>query len=239
MPRQYARKTPITKKAKAGRKVADVAQVIESVKAKSEESASAEENAASCGTSEAFVTTRELAAQMVAEGRFDYKEVADKVGINRETLSRWRKQPEFADRVTTITREMSAEIMKRGLCRKEYRLSTLASLQSKLLTVFEERGADPDMQNISGGKTGLIVKTYKIGKDICMPEYAVDAGAIRTLQAIQEQAAKELGQLVEKRETTLNLKEMTDEQIAATIADLAADSSADAGIGSASGVGQA
>jgi hypothetical protein len=39
-----------------------------------------------------------------------------------------------------------------------------------------------------------------------MTEYAVDTGLIRELRGIQEQVAKELGQLVEKRETKISLE---------------------------------
>jgi hypothetical protein len=110
--------------------------------------------------------------------------------------------------------------LKRGIARKDYRINCLANVHSKLLTVIEERAADPSMADVPGGKTGLMVKTFKVSGETVMTEYAVDTGTIKELRGIQEQVAKELGQLVEKRETKISLKDMTDEQLAELYAEI-------------------
>lgn len=213
MPRSYTPKTSEAGKSKRGRKAATVGEVMEKAISSPMLPYEPLEEA-----------PKEAAAQMISEGRYTFGEIAEKVRVDRKTIFAWRNDPVFAARVKEISREFSEQFKSLGICRKEYRIGTLANLQSKLLTVFEERGADSAMQEIAGGKTGLIVQTWKMGKDDCRPEYAVDTGAIRELRGIQEQAAKELGQLVEKRETKLSLKEVDDEQLAELIADLASES---------------
>jgi hypothetical protein len=159
-----------------------------------------------------LTAAQEQAALAVAEGRFEFRRIAEAVGIDTATLFRWRRDEPFASRVAEISAEFAAAAMKRGIARKDYRLNCLANLHSHLLTVIEERGAAEDMQAVPGGKTGLVVRTYKVSGESVVPEYSVDTGAIRELRSIQEQAAKELGQLVEKREIRL-LKDMTDEEL--------------------------
>jgi hypothetical protein len=167
-----------------------------------------------------LTAAQEMAAQMVAEGRFEFRMIAETVGIDTATLFRWRRENSFAARVAEISSEFAAAAMKRGIARKDYRIGCLANIHSKLLTVIEERGADPTMALIPGGKTGLVVRQYKISGETVMTEYAVDTGTIKELRGIQEQVAKELGQLVEKRETKISLKNMTDEQLAELYAEI-------------------
>jgi hypothetical protein len=163
---------------------------------------------------------QERAAQMIAEGRYQYAEIADKVGIEVRTLHYWRNLRPFMLRVEELSSDFQKRAWDLGLARKYHRITCLANIHSKLLAVIEKRAEDPDMQLVPGGNTGLLVKTYKVSGDTVMTEYAVDTGLIRELRAVQEQAAKELGQLVEKRETKISLKDMTDEQLDAFIADL-------------------
>jgi hypothetical protein len=167
-----------------------------------------------------LTATREQAAQLLAEGRYEFRKIAETVGIDTATLFRWRREEPFAARVAEISAEFAAAAMKRGIARKDYRINCLANVHSKLLTVIEERGADPSMADIPGGKTGLLVKTYKVSGETVMTEYAVDTGTIKEIRGIQEQVAKELGQLVEKRETKISLKDMTDEQLAELYAEI-------------------
>jgi Helix-turn-helix of insertion element transposase len=164
---------------------------------------------------------QEKAAQLLAEGRYELGEIAEKIEVDRVTLYRWRKDPEFAARVEEISREFAAAALKRGLARKEYRVNTLANLHSKLQEVIEERAADPVLANIPGGQTGLIVQQFKVSGETVIPEYAIDTGLIKEIRAIQEQVAKELGQLVEKKEMKIrSLEDLSDEELDAIIGDI-------------------
>lgn len=163
---------------------------------------------------------KEIAAQLLSEGRFQNKEIAEKIEVDLKTLFNWKKDEVFAARVAEISREFATAALKRGIARKEYRIDCLANVHSKILTVIEERAGAADMQNVPGGPSGLLVKSYKVSGETVMTEYAVDTGLIRELRGIQEQVAKELGQLVEKRETKISLKDMTDEQLQHLAAEL-------------------
>jgi hypothetical protein len=167
----------------------------------------------------------EQAAVLVAEDSRSDEQIAAQLGITRSTLATWKTRPEFVARVDEICRELAAVAMKRGIARKEYRVNTLANIHSKLLTVMEERAADPDLANIPGGKTGLIVRKAVVSAGVLVGyEYAVDTGLLRELRGIQEQASKELGQLVEKREMKIqSLEDLSDEELDAIIGDLEAE----------------
>lgn len=164
---------------------------------------------------------KEEAAQFVAEGRYEYGEIAEKIGIDRITLHRWRKEPKFAVRVTFLRKDLSDAALARAIRRKEYRVNILADLQSRLVAVIEKRAADPTMAEIPGGETGLLVRkpVASMGA-IAGYEYAVDTGMIRELRGIQEQVAKELGQLVDKHEQRFirGVEDLTDEELAAIAA---------------------
>jgi transposase-like protein len=163
---------------------------------------------------------REQAAQLIAEGRYEQAEIAETVGVERMSLYRWRKDPKFGARVDEFRRELNEAALKRAVARRQYRVNTLANRHSELLTVIEERAADPDLAKIPGGSTGLMVKTYKVSGETVMAEYAVDTAMLRELRGIEEAVAKELGQLVEKREHVVRgLKDLSDEELAALIAE--------------------
>ncbi len=161
----------------------------------------------------------EKAAVLVAEDARSDEQIAAQLGITRSTLATWKSRPEFAARVDEISGEFAEVALKRGIARKAYRVNTLANIHSKLLTVMEERAVDPDLANIPGGKTGLVVRKAVVSAGVLVGyEFAVDIGWIRELRAVQEQAAKELGQLVEKREVKIrSLKDLSDEELDAII----------------------
>lgn len=146
---------------------------------------------------------KEQAAQLIAEARYEYGEIAEKVGVDRVTLHRWRKNEKFAARVDQLREELNDAALQRAIARKQYRIGVLADRHSSLLQVIEERAADVTVHSIAGAKTGLLVRSIvasageKIGYD-----YAVDTGTLKELRAIEEQVAKELGQIVDKRELT-------------------------------------
>ncbi len=72
--------------------------------------------------------------------------------------------------------------------------------------IIDERAADPDMQDVPGGKSGLMVRTYKgIGAGPtaqCYEEYAADTPLSAEMRATEKQAAQEVGQWVEKSDMT-------------------------------------
>jgi transposase-like protein len=163
---------------------------------------------------------QEQAAQLVAEGRHEYIEIAEKVGVERRTLHRWRKDKKFAARVEQISAELSDRLLKRAIARKEYRVMVLNRMHTKIETLIEERAANMG-EEIAGGGTGLLVRQYKVSGENQVTEYVYDSAAVRDLLKIQEQAAKELGQLVEKHEHKIrSVKDLSDDELAALAAEL-------------------
>jgi hypothetical protein len=133
---------------------------------------------------------------------------AELCGITERTLERWKKEPEFSERVKAIVLAYSERALRGGLARREKRVAVLNDMHDRMLTVIDERAEDVGMQVVPGGKSGLITKQLKgIGKgeDFQVVEvYEVDTALVRELRATQEQIAKELGQWVEKRDVKVN-----------------------------------
>jgi hypothetical protein len=64
----------------------------------------------------------------------------------------------------------------------------------RLHRVIRERAADPEMQDVPGGPTGLIVRTTKMVGKKEVKEYALDAALLREIRELEAQAARECGQ---------------------------------------------
>lgn len=161
---------------------------------------------------------QESAAVLLAEDHLTDEEIAQKIGITRRTLAKWKVLPVFSARVHEIGADLASRARNRGIARRERRLATLQALHNRLLKVIEERAADPELAKIPGGKTGLIVrKPIASGGELVGFEYAVDTGTLKELRAISEQAAKELGQLIDRHEHRLirRIEDLSDEELAA------------------------
>lgn len=86
------------------------------------------------------------------------------------------------------------------------RAQKLVHLWNKLLTVVFERARDPQMQDVPGGRTGMMTLTYRTVTDgetkRVVKETRVDTALVDQLQGLLEQTARELGQLYEHRTLT-------------------------------------
>ena len=147
---------------------------------------------------------RERAAILLAEDRLSDRQIAEELGISRMSLARWKKNPRLAARVEELDAIMCEQALKHGIARRETGIAVQHEMQSKLLTVIAERAKDAELQGVPGGKTGLVCKTVKgIGKgdDFRVVEvFETDTPTVKALLALHEQAAKEMGQIVERHE---------------------------------------
>lgn len=163
---------------------------------------------------------KERASSLVAAGRLEYREIAEKVGVTQVTLYRWRQEPKFVARVSYHVSEISAGVKIAAVASKNHRLAVLNQLQTKLLNLMEQRAADPATVDAAGGDQGLIVRQYKVSGETTVTEFAFDRAVLQELRAVQEQAAKELGQLVNKHEHKItSFKDLSDDELAALAAD--------------------
>lgn len=165
---------------------------------------------------------RETAASLVADDTLSDMEIASKAGVGKATLERWKKVPQFYARVLEIRealRKTAVEVaLQYGIANCRERMVCLNELWNRLQRVVSERAKAPDMQNVPGGRTGLLVRRVRsIGGDETVDEYAVDTGLLQELREYAKQAAQEMGQWVEhhKDDTEYHgeLADWTDEDL--------------------------
>lgn len=181
----------------------------------------------------------EESALLIAQGELTFVVIAERVGVTRETLWGWRKEPEFQQLVANHVKEITDEIRSFGIGQMHYRVKSLQDRHRRLNQVIEERAKSDQMQNAPGGTTGLLCHDVKsVGAGLAAERidlYELDAALLAEMRAIEQQAAKELGQWVEKQEQHLTAEVegsfgLTAEEMAKVdaIADLA-DSADDSG----------
>lgn len=145
------------------------------------------------------------AALLLAEDDINDQDIAKTVGVNPATIWRWKQFPEFTERIQEHVVALQAAMLRHAVAKRHKRLATLDKLHTKALAVIEARGEEM-ADEAPGAETGLLVKTYKVvGQGPTaqlMTEYAVDTPLMREIRAIEEQAAKELGQWEEKQAIT-------------------------------------
>lgn len=154
---------------------------------------------------------RRKAALLLAEDDLSDVEIARQLGVSRFAIYDWKQHPEFAAEVGDHIGQLQAAMLRYVVAKKRHRMKVLNGLHEKLLTVIDERATDYAEKAESGeeipagGGTGLVVKQYKqlgSGRDATIiEEFAVDVATVKEIRAVEEQAAKELGQWVEKVQT--------------------------------------
>jgi hypothetical protein len=152
----------------------------------------------------------ERAALLVAEGDLSYPAIADRLGVARMTLWRWRQAPEFRARVAEHLAEIREDVRRCGVADRHRRVAAYNARWSKLNGVIEARAKDPAMQGVPGGATGLLVRKVRRlaveadGDDRKrtreVEEFVVDGVLLRELRELEKQAAQDLGQWAERRE---------------------------------------
>lgn len=162
---------------------------------------------------------KETAAQELAEGSITDKDIADKVEVTRQTLYRWKEHPEFRARVDEYIAAYRERIFNTGIARKEVRIRAKHDRWLLLNQVIEERGKDPELKDVAGGSTGLIV-VREAASRVLGKEYAVDAGTLSAISALEKEVAAELGHITSKHELSgsvsgYNLSALTAEELAA------------------------
>jgi len=156
-------------------------------------------------TGKPLPTRQERAALLVATDDLPDEQIAASIGIGRKTLARWKLRADFHGRVEAHRAALAGAVTEAGLAVKVNRIRQLDRRWRKLRALIDERAADPTMQHVPGGKTGLLVRQVKVigtGRNAQrVEEYVVDVGTLRELRAIEQQAAQECGQWCEKRES--------------------------------------
>jgi hypothetical protein len=160
-------------------------------------------------------------------------EVAKRVGGALRTIMYWKADPEFAAAVEAAMRPWLDKIRARDVADRDKRLERLNADRLRLMTIRDERANDPRVQDVPGGKTGLVYRSGKTKNGIngieTTEEFRVDYRMLAELREIEEQAARELGQRIDKHLHIRSFRDFTDEDLDALIAAGAAEFGEDAG----------
>jgi hypothetical protein len=147
------------------------------------------------------------AAALLAEDALTDEEIADRVGNTRMQLARWKRHPEFAARVARLADDLGAIAARQAIGRRARRVRALQERHEKMLAVIEARALEH--AGVPGGSTGLLVRTVRGIAGVAVDFYEVDTALLRELREHEKQAAQELGQWVERKET----RDVTDDEL--------------------------
>lgn len=145
---------------------------------------------------------RDRCAVLVAEDKLTNEEIAAAIGVARQTVDYWKTRQEFKERVQSHIEAFREAVLNKGIADVVKRVSALDDRWNRMKQVIEERAVSPQMQNVAGGKTGLLVHQVKAvgkGEDFQLIDlYVVDDGLLSEMRATEKQAAIEVGQWDEK-----------------------------------------
>lgn len=142
------------------------------------------------------------AAQLIAEDYLTNDEIAERLGITRDTIQAWKRNPVFMAKVQEAIQELGTVASRQAIGKVSRRLERLQQRWDAMHKVIEERAADEKMRDVPGGKTGLMVHDVKqIGGGEHAERvdlYEVDTALLQQILNHEKQAAQELGQWIEK-----------------------------------------
>jgi hypothetical protein len=150
-------------------------------------------------------TARKLdAARLVAEDFLSDERIAAQVGIDRRQLTRWKSVPQFMAKVEAIVAALGERSLRFAVARRHRRVKAQNDRWRRLKQVIRERAADPQLADVPGGSTGLVLRRLKMigaGENSqVIEEFEVDTGLLKALLDHEKQVAQEVGQWTEKRE---------------------------------------
>jgi hypothetical protein len=152
---------------------------------------------------------KKRAARLVAQGNLTRDEICAQVPCGPESLWRWKKQPRFMAKVHKLQEAIGVNEASSVLALRVRRMSRLNRRAEKMDRVIEARAADPKMQGVPGGDTGLLTVDQKTVAGVATPIYSVDTALLRELRETEKQAAIEAGQWLEKREVSGAMPQIT------------------------------
>jgi hypothetical protein len=155
-----------------------------------------------------MLTTNQIeAARLFAQGLCTVAEISQLVGVSTRTLHNWKNDPEFQIQLQHMSEAWRQKARLKGIGDPDRRLLRINDRWRRLQSIIEERAADPAVQDVPGGKSGLLAIDYRAeqyvefdaeGKPVrCtrqVPVYQVDTGLVDAMRKIEEHAAIHEGQ---------------------------------------------
>jgi hypothetical protein len=136
---------------------------------------------------------KELAAKLAAGDDISDERIAQELGIYTRLLYRWKKEPEFLERVEELREAFRRKILGTRFCRKEARVQVRTQLVDKCLQIIEERAKWPGMEKIPGGTTGMVLPQVRNVNGKIITEYATDTATEGVIRANLREIAHEIG----------------------------------------------
>lgn len=146
-----------------------------------------------------WTARRELAAVLAAED-LPNLQVAERVGVSLMTYMLWRRRDEFRERVAELRRRRADAVADISIANVRDQVAAADDRWRRMKLVMEQRGADPDMQSVPGGRSGFIARSYRAfpSGQVNVPptiveEYKVDTGFLSAFVELEAHVAKLLG----------------------------------------------
>jgi hypothetical protein len=118
--------------------------------------------------------------------------------------SRLIRNDKIVVRISEIQSVISEKLINQSIAVKEARIRAVNERWLKMQQVIAERAVDISMKGVAGGSTGLLAHDQKgVGSGPAaevIDVYEVDTGLLKELREHEVQAAKEMGQWIEKGE---------------------------------------
>ena len=182
---------------------------------------------------------RDQAAIDVARDQETDAQISASLGVSAVTLWKWKQHPAFQQRVEQHRAEFRAVIRRRGIAVIENRVERLDRDWRKMRAVIESRAEEAKSQRAAnealieealrlgsdkrqiaklegelpyiapGMESGLVVRDYRGNGPFIREVFAVDTALLAEIRAHEQQAAKELGQWVEKQQSDIGGDSLT------------------------------
>jgi len=153
----------------------------------------------------AWTGRSELAAVLCAEDVMSDAAIAEEISVKRDTITRWRRHPEFQARITEHVAALQERARADGLGRLDKRKAAAEDRHRRMTLLIEAR-AEEMAGEVAGGETGLLVRQYKsIGTGPNarqVTEYTFDAALVREMRETEKHIAQDTGDWSEKREVS-------------------------------------
>lgn len=137
----------------------------------------------------------ERGAALVAADELTDVEIAEKIGVHRTTLEKWKTVPAFVQRCLELRRQMRDQILREGIASRVERIKALMDRWMRMRQIIADR--EKEFAGIPVARTGLMIREYKSVGNQIRDIFILDAGLLKELRDHEKQAAQELGQWTE------------------------------------------
>ncbi|MDP9364207.1 MAG: hypothetical protein M3Q10_08275 [Chloroflexota bacterium] len=163
------------------------------------------------GSAVVLSEAKRRAVVLIAEGGKVYQQIADELGITRECLWRWRKEPQFAAALDDLRALLEEETRAYAVANRHDLLEGLTERRERLLRIVAEREEyHRNHETVHpGATTGYLVKTHKVvgtgAYATTVEEWAVDAGLVKSLNETEKQGAVLAGIWTERQQVEADI----------------------------------